>query len=69
MAVTLFLIDCLMNGMVNPIYLLAAGSAGVFTINEPIRCAHRAPARPAERAAAWKSNLGKYRLPPRLGET
>jgi hypothetical protein len=69
MIVTLFMIDCLQNGMLNPIYALAAGTVGVYTIKEPLRCARRTPALHVEREPDWKSNLGKYRLPPRIGET
>jgi hypothetical protein len=69
MAVTLFMIDCMMNGMLNPIYFLAIGSAGVFTNSEARRAAHLVPALKVQSGAEWKSNLGKYRLPPRVGET
>jgi hypothetical protein len=69
MAVTLFMIDCLMNGMVNPIYALAAGTVGVYTIKEPLRMVRRVPPPQVAPKADWRSNLGKYRLPPRIGET
>jgi hypothetical protein len=69
MAVTLCMIDCLMNAMVNPIYTLAAGTMGIYFMKEPLRIVRRVPPQQMGPKVEWKSNLGKFRLPPRIGET